>query len=106
MVGLGVPAQLSGGRLRATRPTTMGDPQVVDQREVEYRTQSTGADCLVVAGKLGNASGAKGAGCPGQPNWANHLEWEELVKSARSRARGMTRPTVQGRTPSSRNCEG
>ncbi len=83
----GYPPSYRGGRLRATRPTMMGDPQVVAQREVEYRMQSTGADRLVVAGKLGNASGAKGAGCPGQPNWANHLEWEELVRSVRSRAR-------------------
>src|SRR5712691_9082199 len=88
MAASGYPPSYRDGRPRVTCPTMMGDPQAVDQREVEYRTQSTGADRLVVAGKLGNASGAKGAGCPGQPaNWANHLVWEEPVRSVRSRAR-------------------
>jgi hypothetical protein len=39
----------------------------------------TGADRLAVAMKLGNASGAKGAGCPGMVVQANHVVWEELA---------------------------
>jgi hypothetical protein len=69
----GYPPSSRDGRARVTCPTMMGDPQAVDQQEVEYRTQSTGADRLVRAMKPGNAGRAKGAGCPGQPKWANHI---------------------------------
>src|SRR6266849_7401752 len=66
MAGLRVPAQPSGKTgLEILARSSKEDPQAAETARGRVPRQRTGADCLGVAMKPGNAGGAKQAGCPG-----------------------------------------